>query len=298
MQQPSVVVTGASSGIGEAAVLRLATMGWKVFAGVRRGEDGERVSRMASGIVALRLDVTDGVSIAEAAHRIERETGEQGLTGLVNNAGIAVSGPLEYLPVDDLRHQLEVNVTGQVAVTQALLPALRRSTALDEAGSAAARIVFMGSIAGLTTSPLVGAYCASKHALEAVADAFRLELAPWRIGVSIIEPGVVFTPIWEKGSREGADRLDRMGPAAQDRYAPLFTAFRRIITGQRRRGVEPGAVAAVVGHALSARRPRSRYVVGRDARLRALLRHLPDPWHDRIVLSVLRRLSAPRPAGP
>ena len=174
----SVLVTGASRGIGEATVLRLARAGWCVFAGVRRDEDGAALRSAGGAIVPVRLDVTDEAQIAAAAATIaEHARGE--LHGVVNNAGIAVAAPLEYLPVQELRRQLEVNVLGQVAVTQALLPMLRR---------AQGRIVFVSSVSGRSALPFTGPYAASKHALEALADAWRVELLPWGLHVALIEP--------------------------------------------------------------------------------------------------------------
>jgi NAD(P)-dependent dehydrogenase (short-subunit alcohol dehydrogenase family) len=181
----TVLVTGASSGIGEASAVRLARAGWRVLAGVRKAGDAP------AGTEEVLLDITNGGQVGAVADGVEE------LHGLVNNAGIALAAPLEFLPLDELRRQLEINVTGQVAVTQALLPALRR---------ARGRIVFMGSIAGRSSLPFLAPYAASKHALEAVADALRIELGPWGIGVTIVEPGTIKTPIWAR-SAAVADEL-------------------------------------------------------------------------------------------
>ncbi|HEY7923524.1 MAG TPA: SDR family oxidoreductase, partial [Vicinamibacteria bacterium] len=175
----TALVTGASSGIGAACAARLVRSGWRVLAGVRRKGDAPE------GTEEVQLDVTDAAQIKAAADGVEE------LHALVNNAGIAIAMPLEFVPLDELRHQLEVNVVGQVAVTQAFLPVLRR---------ARGRIVFVGSIAGRSALPFLGPYAASKHALEAIADSLRVELRPWGIHVAIVEPGSIRTPIWTRGA--------------------------------------------------------------------------------------------------
>ena len=286
--QPSVLITGASKGIGEACALRLASEGYRVFAGVRRDADGAAlVSRARAGIVPLRIDVTNQDAIAAAAARIDREVGERGLDALVNNAGVAVAGPLEFLPLDELRRQLEINVTGQIAVTQACLPLLRRARAhtADKAG----RIVFMSSIAGRSSLPFMGAYAASKFALEAAADALRVELRPSGIMVSLVEPGVIATPIWQT-SRDAAEaNLKQMPANLEQYYGRAMNALRTRVDSIG--GLPPDRVADVVTHAVAARRPRIRYVVGRDARLRILMQAvLPDRLRDWLVAGVIGRL--------
>lgn len=270
----TVLVTGASRGIGEASALYLDSLGVRVFAGVRDLAAAESLRERASQrLVPVRLDVTDIDSIAAARDELRAAAGEAGLSGLVNNAGIAVAGPLELLPLEDLRRQFEVNVVGQLAVTQAFLPLLRR---------ARGRIVFIGSIAGRSALPVTGAYSASKFALEAIADALRVELLPWGMSVSIIEPGVIATPIWETSIAAAEERLERIPPAALNLYAGIVDAARRRARGGVR-GLPPQAVARVVAHALFSARPRPRYVVGQDARLRLLLERLPTGVRDRII---------------
>jgi NAD(P)-dependent dehydrogenase (short-subunit alcohol dehydrogenase family) len=270
----TAVVTGASSGIGEAVALRLACGGWRVLAGVRREEDAERLQRQ--GLKPLWLDVTDPESIAAAAVRVD----EQPLAGLVNNAGVAVSMPLELLPLDELRRQLEINFVGQVAVTQAFLPALRRG---------AGRIVNVGSIAGRSALPFLGAYAASKHALEAVTDSLRVELRPFGIEVAVVEPGTIATPIWTKGA-ETFQRIAASRPdGALSPYAERLAAFREAAAAAGRRGEPAEKIAEAVEHALKAERPRTRYVVGRDAKPRAQVERLPDRWRDRVYERVLLR---------
>ncbi len=272
----SVLVTGASTGIGRASALRMDAAGWRVFASVRREEDGEGLKRAASEhLVPLILDVTDAEQLAAASERIAAAVGAAGLDGLVNNAGIAVMAPLETVALDDLRHQLEVNLISQVAVTQALLPQIR---------SAGGRIVFISSIGGRMAMPFGAPYHASKYGIEAVADCLRQELRPWGIGVSAIEPGSIDTPIWERGE-ERADAAAERAPAAQeDLYGGAIESFRAAVRRTAARGIPPEKVANAVLHALSARRPRTRYLVGADARGQALLKRVsPDRLMDRIV---------------
>jgi NAD(P)-dependent dehydrogenase (short-subunit alcohol dehydrogenase family) len=280
---PAVVVTGASSGIGAACALRLARSGFRVFAGVRNPEDGERLLHGAGGGMQwLLLDVTDAGTIARAADSVRSAQGDRGLAGLVNNAGIAVGGPLEYLSADRLRHQLEVNVVGLHAVTQAFIPLIRQGHG---------RIVHIGSIAGKIASPFTGAYAASKHAVEALTDALRLELAPEGIHVSVVEPGQIRTPIWDKGLRE-FDAISSQIPAdGMRRYRGRLQALHHILERARTRATPPDAVADAVLHALGSMAPRTRYVVGGDARVRLwLTRLLPDRILDLVVLRALDHL--------
>jgi NAD(P)-dependent dehydrogenase (short-subunit alcohol dehydrogenase family) len=273
----SVVVTGAATGIGRACALALHRQGWMVFAGVRRDEDGEALRKETSDHVRpLRLDVNDAEQIRHAALTVAAAVGESGLDGLVNNAGIAVAGPLEFVPPATLLRQLEVNVVGQVAVTQAFVPLLRR---------ARGRIVNMGSVSGLVSMPFMGPYSASKYALEAVTDALRLELAPWGIGVVIIEPGTVATPIWDKSGQAAADLWAGYPPEAQALYGGVFEGLRKTVVEQGKRGIPPARVAQAVMRALTAEQPRTRYVVAPGGRGRAigLLRRLPDRMRDSLV---------------
>ncbi len=283
----SVLVTGASKGIGEACVARLAGEGFRVFAGVRRQEDGERLrAQSGEAVRPVLLDVTDSAQIEAAARLLETELGEAGLEGVVNNAGVAIAGPLEYLPIDELRRQLEINVVGQVAVTQAVLPRIRK---------AQGRVVFIGSVAGRSALPFTGAYAALKHALEAIADALRVELLPWGIHVSIVEPGVIATPIWETSLAHGDTLIGAMPAEARSRYGPLIDGLRRVaLRGARGEGgLPPDAVAMAVTHALTASRPRPRYVVGTDARIRlAIGALLPTRLRDRLIVSRLRKLAS------
>ena len=267
---PSALVTGASSGIGEACVRRLAKSGWRVYAGVRRDEDAERLRD--DGVVPILLDVTKEDQVGAVA--------ELDLDGVVANAGIAIAGPAELVPLAEWRRQLEVNVVGQVAVIQAALPALRRSRG---------RIVLMGSIGGISALPFLGPYVASKFALEAIADSLRLELRPFGIRVAIVRPGTIATPIWRKGG-ETADALAATyAPEVARIYEPAVSAFRRAAQAAGSRGVPADEVAKAVEHALTAERPKTRYLVGRDAKRRARVERLPDRIRDRILTAYLRR---------
>jgi NAD(P)-dependent dehydrogenase (short-subunit alcohol dehydrogenase family) len=274
----SVLVTGSSTGIGRASALRLDSTGWRVFAGVRREDDAESLRGAGSErITPLFLDVTDRRQIESAAERIEAEA-EGGLAGLVNNAGVAVPSPLETIPIDDFRRQIEVNLIGQVAVTQALLPSVRR---------AGGRVVFISSIGGRIAFPLTGAYHAAKFGIEAVGDVFRQELRSWDIPVSIIEPGSIDTPIWERGER-AADEIGDRSPRREALYGKAIESYRKVVRETAERGIPPEKVARAIEHALSASRPRSRYLVGLDAKVQARLRPLvPTPVFDRIVARMM-----------
>ena len=268
-------MTGASTGIGEATVLHLKTLGFDAIGAVRKDEDAERLE--GRGVRTVRIDVTDADQIAAA----REELGDAPLVGLVNNAGIAIAAPLEFLPPDQLRHQLDVNVVGQAAVTQAFLPALRRTRG---------RIVNVSSIGGRVALPLVGAYNASKFALEGLSDALRRELRPFGVEVILIEPGGVKTPICNKAEALADDMLEDVPPEAERLYGKLIEAVRagtqRIA---RETGSEPIEVAEVIGEALTASRPRARYLVGRDAKARAVMsRVLPDRVMDRMIARALR----------
>jgi NAD(P)-dependent dehydrogenase (short-subunit alcohol dehydrogenase family) len=284
MTVPSaVLVTGAATGIGERCALRLAQQGYRVFAGVRNAEAGERLRETAGPRLHwLLLDVTDGAMIANAADAVRAVQEDQALAGVVNNAGIAVGGPLEYLPVERLRTQLEVNVIGLHAVTQAFLPFIRRGRG---------RIVHIGSIAGRLASPFTGAYAASKHAVEALTDALRLELAPDGIQVAVIEPGQIRTPIWDKGLAEFAAIESRINADGMARYRGRLLALQHIVARARTHSLSPDAVADAVMHALESPAPKTRYVVGGDARIRLWLsRVLSDRAMDALVHRALDRL--------
>lgn len=250
-----------------------------MFAGVRKEEDAESLRQAGSErLTPLMLDVTDGEAIAAAAERIGADLKGAGLDGLVNNAGVAIPSPLETMPIEDFRRQIEVNLTGQVAVTQAMLPLIRR---------ARGRIVFISSIGGRVAFPLTGAYHAAKFAIEAVGDVFRQELRPWGISVSIVEPGSIDTPIWDRGERE-ADEMAGRVPAREELYGKAIAGYRKVIKQTAERGIPPAKVAETIAHALSAARPRTRYLVGLDAKVQARLTHVvPTRVFDRIVARIM-----------
>jgi NAD(P)-dependent dehydrogenase (short-subunit alcohol dehydrogenase family) len=266
----AVVVAGASSGIGRACALRLAAGGRRVFAGVRSDADARALAAQAPPALApLRLDVTDADALAAAARAVEAEVGGAGLAGLVNAAGVAAWGPLELLPPASLHEAFAVNAVGAVAVTRAFLPLVRR---------ARGRIVHVGSISGEIALPYLGAYSGSKAALAALCDALRLELRGDGVAVSLVEAGRIATPIWSRAAAALAAWEPAPGSAAHERYAAAFRAVRA--AGARPHGLPPERVAEVVERALAARRPRARYVVGRDARRQRWLRFLPVSWRD------------------
>ena len=273
------MVTGASSGIGEAIALRLARAGFEVFAGVRQELDAERLR--SRGLRPLRLDVRDERQVRAAAEEVRSALGPARLAALVNNAGVVMPGPLEFVPLDLLREQLEVNVIGQLAAIQAFLPLLRQ---------AAGRIVNIGSIDGKVATPLLGPYAASKFAVEGLSDALRRELRPWGIQVTVIEPGAIKTRIWEKGRIAGDAMLEHAPVQAQSQYGPLVQKVRaESVKAEQERSLAPDAVAKIVEHALTVRQARTRYLVGRDARLRAALDYLlPDRAMDALIARFLR----------
>jgi NAD(P)-dependent dehydrogenase (short-subunit alcohol dehydrogenase family) len=289
---PLALITGASTGIGRASALRLAVKGWTVLAGVRDPAAGEQLvadaaSTAAPGnagsVIPLTLDVTDAAQVAAARERVEQEAARPGasarggLDALVNNAGIAVAGPLEIVSVDDLRRQFDVNVFAQVAVTQALLPALRR---------AHGRIVLVSSIGGRVTTPFMAPYAASKYAIEAIGDALRVELHRSGVKVALVEPGSVATPIWDKG-RVDAERVV-VPDELQDAYGRVPAAMGKALEDTARRGVPPEQVAETIERALTASRMKARYLVGKDAHAMLIAsRLLPDLVFDRVVKRAL-----------
>ncbi len=277
----AVVITGASTGIGAACALHLDRLGFLVFAGVRKIKDGEALQRQGTDrLVPLLLDVTDEPMIKKSQVIVSEQLGNSGLFGLINNAGIAVVGPLEAVPIPDLRRQLEINLIGQVAVTQTFLPLIRL---------ARGRIVNIGSIAGRAAMPLMGPYSASKFALEAITDALRLEVRQWGIEVSIVEPGAIATPIWDKSGKGATDLEAATTPELRLLYADVIAGVKKVVAEAAKRAIAPDAVAQVVEQALTATSPKTRYLVGADAKFRALMiKLLPDRVSDRVLSWVLK----------
>ncbi len=241
---PSVLVTGASRGIGLAIARHLSGRGWDVYATARSAADLQDLGRLPN-VHPLELDVTDRSAVAGLPDHLPAR-----LDGVVNNAGIIVQGPVEGLALDDLSRQLEVNVTAQIAVVQAVLPRLR---------AAQGRVVFMSSVSGLITLPGTGAYSASKYALESLADALRIELRPWRIPVSLIEPGPTRTDMWG-GALDDYDRMtSQLSPAHRALYASHLVGNRKLLGRMQRLAGDPGKVVKAVDRALTSRHPRRRY---------------------------------------
>jgi NAD(P)-dependent dehydrogenase (short-subunit alcohol dehydrogenase family) len=280
---PAVLVTGASTGIGHATALHLAGSGHRVFAGVRRDEDAERLrARGGENVVPVKLDVTDEGQIEAAVRAVEEHLGTTRFAGVVNNAGVARGGPLEYLPLDEWRFQFEVNVFGQIAVTKAFMPLIR-------AGHG--RVVFVGSISGRYSTPLMGPYGGSKFAIEGIAESLRLELHPWDIKVSVIEPGAIKTAIWDKGRSLVDELMGQFPQEAIDRYRPMIEKVQAGIEYQDANGIEPEIVARAIEHALFAARPKPRYLVGRDAKAAGhIVRFLPDRAKDALIRVVSNRI--------
>jgi NAD(P)-dependent dehydrogenase (short-subunit alcohol dehydrogenase family) len=284
-EAPAVLITGASSGIGQACAIELDRRGFRVFAGVRRDDDGDRLKSLASSrLTPVILDVTDPDSIAHSSQVIHKATDGAGLVGLVNNAGISVACVLEYIPLDRLRQQFEVNVFGQLVVTQAMLPMLRQ---------ARGRLINISSLSGLTAGPYVGPYAASKHAFEALSDSLRLELRGFGIHVAVIQPADIATPIWEK-SQQLADSIrdelleligERIPVEVQDVYREDIVCMRKATHGFAAKAIPVERVVRAVVHALTAHRPRTRYRVGAKTwGVVHILKRLPDRLRDRVVL--------------
>ena len=278
---PSVLVTGAARGIGRATALRLAAHGWQVFAGVRQAQDGQELAAAQTGRISpVVLDITNQDHVQGLRAALPAD-----LDAVVNNAGVVVGGPVEGLPLSELRRQLEVNVLGQVAVTQAVLPSLRSSRG---------RVVFISSLSGRVSTPLTGAYNASKFALEAVADALRMEVAPWGIGVALVEPAQTDTDMWRGADGAFDETVAQLTPEHRELYAKHVEGFRRSIPRSQRMARPVSEVAATVEKALTARRPRARYVVGRPARAQAAIaRMTPTP-----VLDLMLRAGTGVPRRP
>jgi NAD(P)-dependent dehydrogenase (short-subunit alcohol dehydrogenase family) len=267
----TVLITGASRGIGRATTMWLAGRGWHVYAGVRSPEDGAALGAPASGqITPVQLDITDDEQVA-ALVNVLPDT----LNAVVNNAGVVVAGPVEAVPVAELRRQLEINVVGQAAVTQAVLPRLRFSRG---------RLVFVSSVSGLIATPMFGPYSASKFALEAMVDALRMELAPWGIRVALVEPAQTDTDLWRHAEQDLDEAAAGLTPAHRELYAKHIAGFRKTIPRSMSAASPADGVAATIEKALTASRPRARYVVGAGARAQAILgRAMPTLIRDVVL---------------
>jgi NAD(P)-dependent dehydrogenase (short-subunit alcohol dehydrogenase family) len=277
---PAVLLTGASRGIGRATTLRLARAGWTVYATVRSAADGEELAAEAAGAAVhpLQLEVTSDEQIAALDAALPER-----LDAIVNNAGIVVSGPLETLSAADLREQFDVNVVGAVALTNLVLPRLRASHG---------RIVFVSSLSGVISTPMTGAYNASKFALEAIADAWRLELRPWGVKVILVEPAMTDTDLWRKAPETLEAEAAEMSAEHRDLYAEHLDGMRKTVPRMQKMAKPVDTVAAAIEKALTASRPRARYPVGTDVRVQAALSGVTP---DRVKDAAFARLTGTPP---
>jgi NAD(P)-dependent dehydrogenase (short-subunit alcohol dehydrogenase family) len=272
----AVVVTGASTGIGRATALYLDKQGYRVFAGVRKKADAESLAEEGSDqLTPITIDVTKERSIASAKQKVQRAVGKEGLVGLVNNAGVGDGGPVETMDLDILRNVLEVNLVGQVAVTQAFLPLVRKVPGT---------IVFIASIGGRIASPFMSPYNTSKFAIEALGESLRHEVSPWEIDVAVIEPGSIDTPIWRKGAETIDEQTAKMSPDAKRLYGKQLVRMEEVLTETVNRGISPNEVAKAIHHAIQSDNPKHRYLVGRDAKIGARLKGIvPDRTFSKLV---------------
>lgn len=284
-ERGAVMITGTSTGIGAACALHLAQQSFSVFAGVRGKADGEQLVARASGEVRpVIVDVTDAPTISAAASVVTDAVGDRGLAGLVNNAGIVKPGPLEFQPLEDFREQLEVNLVGQVAVTQAFLPLIRRG---------GGRIVNVGSIGGHMALPLHGAYSASKFGMEGLSDALRLELRQWGIPVTLVDPGATETAIFGKTLAAIDAVKEALDERGHDLYDGQIAAVRKLVEKTAADAASAEGLAEAVAEALSSKKPKSRYYAGHGAKATvALARTLPDHEKDALVA---KEVGLPKP---
>jgi NAD(P)-dependent dehydrogenase (short-subunit alcohol dehydrogenase family) len=273
----SVVITGSSTGIGRACALLLDRNGFRVFAGVRKEADGDALREAASeSLTPVHIDVTDAASIQATVAEVAAVVGEAGLDGLVNNAGTTLPRPVEHLPLDGFREQLEVNLVGPLAVTQALLPLLRRGRG---------RVVIVTSAAGKAGVPLMAPYVAAKHGLEGLSDVMRLEFRQLGVQVSVIEPGFIGTAMGGKLQSDTRAAIRCLPDEGQRRYGPALAKLAETIDQHAKTGSPPEVVAGDVLHALTSKRPRTRYPSGAGAKRMLFMRRLlSDRRFDRIIL--------------
>ncbi|HEX8992984.1 MAG TPA: SDR family oxidoreductase [Anaerolineales bacterium] len=275
-QSKAVVITGASTGIGRASALYMDRLGWHVYAGVRRRSDAASLRAEGSDrLLPVTLDVTDRNSIQAALQVVSDDVGASGLSGLVNNAGIPYGGPVEYLSLDQVRAEFEVNFFGLIAVTQAFLPLLRRGRG---------RVVNMSSIGGMVAAPFLSPYCSTKFAMEALSDCLRMELKPWHLEVSVIQPGAIDTPIWSKGGTILRELISGAPPEGLELYGNAITKMDSLISPH---GASAEAVAGAVAHALTSAHPKTRYPIGLEGATARFARLLPDRLRDWLILSRL-----------
>jgi NAD(P)-dependent dehydrogenase (short-subunit alcohol dehydrogenase family) len=272
----AVLITGASSGIGYGTAQEFANCGYQVFGSVRNEVDAQRLkTELGANFTPLLFDVTDRAAIQNAVRQVTDLVGDRGLAGLINNAGIATSGPLMYQSIEEIRWQFEVNVIAPIAVTQAFLPLLKiKQTNTDRPG----RIINISSVGGKVAAPFLGAYAGSKHALEGMSDSLRRELQLHDVDVIIIEPGAVNTPIWDKESAQDLSQYDLT------EYRSNLQAFQKYITDIGKAGYAPAVVGKLIRKALESKHPKSRYAIVPDAISNWYLpRILPDRWLDKLI---------------
>ena len=280
----AIVLTGAASGLGRVCAFHLRSLGFHIYAGLRTQSGLDAFAQEANeGISPIHLDVTDLRSVEAAAATITSDVGDAGLAGLVNNAGVALAGPIELLSLDQFRRVFDVNVFGLLAVTRALIPLLRQ---------AKGRIVNIGSISGRSAMPFMSPYAASKFALEAISDALRVELRPWEIQVALLEPGSIATPMADKFIEALDEYIADLPPQAHELYGKRLADLRGCAVQSRNTGVAPEKIARIVAHALTARRPKARYLAGSGTRFMLLIEMLPSALRDRIIERYLDKYGA------
>lgn len=277
----AILVTGASTGIGQRSCTDLANAGFLVFAGVRKLSDGEQFKNNPN-ISTVLLDITNTEQIHEAHNTISKRVGDHGLYGLFNNAGIAIGGPLELLPLDSLRNQFEVNVIAQISVTQIFLPLLRKAKG--------ARLLFTGSQSGYFTKPYVAPYSASKHALEAVVNSLRFELRNMDIHVSLLQPGVIKTPIWNKSLDLGNEIEKQMDKKHYHFYESDMDFIKKGVSLSSHSGIDASVVGRDVLHVFNSDQPKIRYKIGMDAKITFLMSRLPDKMREFLVSKKIKNL--------
>lgn len=276
--QGAIFITGASTGMGEYCAVELAKRGYRVFAGVRKPADGEALKAQAAAIEPVIVDVVNEAQVKDAARTVEQALAGAPLLALWNNAGISVNGPLEFMPLRDLRRQLDVNVIGQVAATQAFLPMLRKFKG---------RILITGSIGGFFTTPMLTPYCMSKYAMEAMADGLRRELRPFGVHVVLLEPGGIQSKIWEKGIGESESFIQNAPPEMMETYGWLVNALRKLAPQMEKRSKSPEEVLKCVVHALESPKPKTRYRMGANSTAQKIIASLPDRVQDSLVAKMM-----------
>ena len=286
----SVLITGASSGIGYSCSLDMAARGWRVFAAVRKEADAATLTGASSGkITPVIMDIIDYESVKKAAREVGERIGGAGLDALFNNAGISVQGPTEIVPIGMFEQQMRVNVFGHLFVTQTFLPLIRR---------ARGRIVFMSSESGRITFPMMGPYSASKFALEAMANALRIELLPSRIWVSLVEAATIKTPMWDKIDNTTEKLLATISPELKELYRTELDTLVHFPKKQAESGIPMKKAVRVIRRALTSRRPKARYLIGWEARMLIFMhRVLPVrivDWISSKAVRILGRMSKPK----